>query len=90
MLFLDGEEELELWGQLLLAVQPVGEVYAPDPTIGMDGHSQGLDVVGTVGPAGEVRQIELDLVPAWIRRRIPSSSLMGIVQMKGLTRVVDW
>ncbi len=33
----------------------------------MDLHSQGLDVVRTVGSAGEVTQVELNLVPALIQ-----------------------
>jgi len=33
----------------------------------MDLHTEGFDVVGTVGSAGEVRQVELDLVPAVIQ-----------------------
>ena len=90
LLLLDGEEELELWRELFFAVETIGEVDSADAAIGVDGDSEGLDVVGAVGPAGEVGQIELDLVPTWVRKRVPSSSLMGMVQMKGLTRVVDW
>jgi len=33
----------------------------------MDLHSQGFDVVGAVGSAGEVRQVELDLVPSIVQ-----------------------
>ena len=33
----------------------------------MDLNSEGLDVVGTVGTAGEVRQVELDLIPSLIK-----------------------
>jgi hypothetical protein len=32
----------------------------------VDLHSQGLDVVGTVGSAGEVTQVELNLVPSLV------------------------
>ena len=90
LLLLDRKEELELWGELFFAVETVGEVDPADATIGVDGDSKGLDIVGAVGPASEVGQIELDLVPTWVREGVPSSSLMGMVQMKGFTRVVDW
>jgi hypothetical protein len=39
LLLLDGEEELELWGQFLLGVQSVGKVDSSNPAIGVDGHS---------------------------------------------------
>mmetsp|Transcript_33647 Transcript_33647/g.89221 ORF Transcript_33647/g.89221 Transcript_33647/m.89221 type:complete len:218 (+) Transcript_33647:29-682(+) len=61
------QEELELGGQLLLAVEAVREVDAADPAIGVELHAQRLDVVRAVGPAGEVREVELDLVPALIQ-----------------------
>ena len=32
----------------------------------MDLHTQGLDIVGAVGSAGEIRQVELDLVPSLV------------------------
>ncbi len=32
----------------------------------MDLHAKGLDIVGAVGAAGEVREVELDLVPALV------------------------
>ena len=35
-----------------------------NPAVGMDLHSQGLDVVCPVCAASEIRQVELDLVPA--------------------------
>lgn len=33
----------------------------------MDLHAQSLDIVRTVGSAGEVRQVKLDLVPAFVQ-----------------------
>ena len=53
-LVLHGQVEFELGGQLVLAVQPVREVHSPDPAVGVDLHSQGLDVVCAVGPPREV------------------------------------
>ena len=75
----DGEEEFELWWELVFGVQSVGEIDASNTAVGMDLHSkqqrrvtkknclpEGLDVVGTVGSPGEIRQVELNLVPALI------------------------
>ena len=66
LLLLDREEEFELGGQLLLAVETVRKVYSSYSTIGVDGHPQGLDVVAAVCPPGEVWKVELDLVPALV------------------------
>ena len=63
----DGQEELELGRELVLGIESVGEVNTSDSAVGVDLHSQGLDVVGTVGSPGEVRQVELDLVPALVQ-----------------------
>lgn len=67
LLFLYRQEEFEFGREFLLAVQPVREVDAPDPAVGVDLHPQSLDVVGTVGSAREVRQVELDLIPALVQ-----------------------
>ena len=64
---LDRQGQLELCRQLLLAVQPVGEINTPDPTVGVDLNPQRLHVVGPVGSPREVRQVELDLVPALVQ-----------------------
>ena len=61
------QEELEFGWQLVLGVQPVGEVNSPNPAVGVDLNAQSLYVVGTVGPPGEVGQVELDLVPAFVQ-----------------------
>ena len=63
----DGKEELELWGQLVLGVEAVREVDSADAAVGVDLHAQGLDVVGTIGTAREVGQVELNLVPALVQ-----------------------
>jgi len=62
----DGQEELELGWQLVLRVQPVGEVDSTDTAVGVDLNSEGLNVVGTVGSTSEIGQVELDLVPALV------------------------
>ena len=33
----------------------------------MDSDSQGLDIIASVGPSGEVRQVKLNLVPAFVQ-----------------------
>ena len=47
----DGEEQLELGRQLLLAVQPVREVQPAHTAVRVHLHAQRLDVVGAVRPA---------------------------------------
>ena len=64
---LDREVQLELCRQLLLAVQPVGEINSPDPTVCVDLNPQRLHVVCPVGSPGEVGQVELDLIPAFVQ-----------------------
>ena len=66
LLFLDGKEEFEFWGELFLAVQSVGKVYSSDSAVGVDGHAKGFDVIAAIGSTGEVGQVELDLVPALV------------------------
>merc|ERR1719152_740086 len=56
---LHGEEELELWRQLLLAVEAIREVDAAQPAIGVDLHAQRLDVVRPVRAPREVGEVEL-------------------------------
>ena len=63
----DGEEKLELRGELLLRVEAVREVQAADAAVGMHLHTKGLNVVGAVGATGEVGEVELDLVPALVK-----------------------
>jgi hypothetical protein len=63
---LDGEEEFELGGEFLLGVESVREVDPADAAVGVDGDPQRLDVVAAVGPAREVRKVELNLVPPLI------------------------
>ena len=43
---LDGEEKLELWRKLLLRIQAIGEVDAPDAAVRMDLHAKRFNVVG--------------------------------------------
>jgi hypothetical protein len=67
LLFLDRQEQLEFGGQLLLAVQPIRKIYSSNTAVCVNCNPQGLDVVGPVGSPSEVRQVELDLVPALVQ-----------------------
>ena len=62
-----GRNELELWGKFLLAVESVGKVYSSNAAVGVDRHPQSLDVIAAVCSSGEVRQVELNLVPALVQ-----------------------
>ena len=64
---LDGQVKLELLRQLLLRVETVGEVDSANTAVGVDLHTQGLNVVGAVGATREVRQVKLDLVPTLVK-----------------------
>ena len=66
-LLLDRQVQFELRRQLLLAVQSVGEIHPPYPTIGMDLHPQCLNIIGAIRSPGEVGKIELDLVPSLVQ-----------------------
>merc|ERR550514_379668 len=65
--FLHRQEELELRRKLLLRVQAIREVDAAQPAVRVDLNAKRLDVVRTVRTAREVRQVELDLVPAFVQ-----------------------
>lgn len=65
--FLDRQEQLELWRQLLLGVQSVGEIQTAYTAVCVDLHSESLYVVGTVSAPGEIGEVELNLVPALIQ-----------------------
>ena len=60
------QEELELWWELILSVESIREVDSSDSAVGMDLDSEGLYVVGSVSSPGEIRQVELNLIPSLI------------------------
>jgi len=61
------QEQLEFWGQFLLGVQAVGEVQSTNSAICVQRHSERLDVVRAVCTSREVREVELNLIPALIQ-----------------------
>merc|ERR1712232_166396 len=56
------QEELELRRQLLFAVKAVGEVDSANAAVGVQLHTERLNVVRTIGTPREVGEIELNLV----------------------------
>jgi len=63
----NGQEKLELWWKLILSVESVREIDSSNSAVCMNLNSQGLYVVGTISSSGEIRQVELNLIPAFIK-----------------------
>lgn len=63
----NGQEKFEFWGKLVFGVEAVGEVNSTDSAVSVNLDSEGFDVVGTVSTSGEIGQVELNLVPAFIK-----------------------
>ena len=63
----NGQEQFEFWGQLVFSVESVREVNSTDSAVSMNLYSEGFDVIGSVSTSGEVREIELNLVPAFVK-----------------------
>ena len=61
------QEKFELRGQFFFRVEPIREVDSPHSAIRMNLNSQCLNIVGAVGSSGEIREIELDLIPAFVK-----------------------
>lgn len=63
---MSGRKQLEVIWQVFFIIKSLGKVNPSDSAIGVDGDPQGLDIVRPISPSGEVRQIELDLVPSFV------------------------
>ena len=63
----NGQEKFEFWGKLVFGVEAVGEVNSTDSAVSVNLDSEGFDVVSTVSTSGEIGQVELNLVPAFIK-----------------------
>ena len=61
------QEKFELWWELIFSVESVGEIDSSDSAVSVDLNSKGLYVIGTVGSSGEIRQVELNLIPSLIK-----------------------
>lgn len=65
--FLNGQEQFELGRQFVFGVESIGKVHPPYPAVGMDLNTERFHVVGPVGTAGEIGQVELDLIPSFVQ-----------------------
>mmetsp|Transcript_35385 Transcript_35385/g.49358 ORF Transcript_35385/g.49358 Transcript_35385/m.49358 type:complete len:226 (-) Transcript_35385:42-719(-) len=63
----EGQVELELGGKFLLGVQSIREVDSSNSAVGVDLDSKGFDIVGTICSSGEIGQVKLNLIPAFIQ-----------------------
>ena len=62
----DWQEELELGWKLVFGVESVREINSSNSAVSVDLNSKGLYVVGTISSSGEIRQVELNLIPSFI------------------------
>ena len=62
----NGQEEFEFWREFVFSVESVGEVDSSDSAVSVDLNSKSLYVVGTISSSGEIRQVELNLIPSLI------------------------
>ena len=67
MLLLDRQEQFELWGQLLLRIETVWEINPSYSAVGVNCDSKSFNIVAAIGPSCEVWQVELNLVPSFIK-----------------------
>ena len=78
------QEKFELWRKLVFGIESVGEINSSNSAVGVDLNSKSLYVVGTIGSSCEIRQVKLNLIPAFIeshwhgtnKRFYPSSWLI--------------
>lgn len=61
------EIEFELCRELIFRVEAVCKVHPANAAVGMNLYPEGLHIVGAIGPAGEISQVELYLVPSLIQ-----------------------
>merc|ERR1719498_1881148 len=61
------QEQFEFWWELVFGIESIREVDSSYSAVGMDLNSKGLNVVGSVSSSGEIRQVELNLVPSLIK-----------------------
>ena len=62
----DWQEELELGWKLVFGVESVREINSSNSAVSVDLNSKGLYIVGTISSSGEIRQVELNLIPSFI------------------------
>ena len=60
------QEEFELWWKLIFGIKSIREIDSSNSAVSVNLNTKGLYVVGTVGSPGEIRQVELNLIPSLI------------------------
>ena len=60
------QEKFELWWKLILSIKSIREIDSSNSAVSVDLNSKSLYVVGTIGSSGEIRQVELNLIPSFI------------------------
>ena len=61
------QEKLEFWRELIFSVESVREIDSSDSAVCMNLNSKSLYIVSTIGSSREIRQVELNLIPALIK-----------------------
>ena len=61
------QEKFELWWELVFGIESVWEINSSNSAVSMNLNSESLYVVGTVSSSGEIRKIELNLIPSLIQ-----------------------
>jgi hypothetical protein len=91
----DWQEQFEFWGELVFCVESVGEINSSNSAVGVNLHSKGFNIVGTVGSSSEIGQVELNLVPALIEshghcanERLYSSSWLVVGSSESTSNVL--
>lgn len=66
ILSLNRKEQLEFWWEFFLWVKAIWEIDSSNSAICVDLHTKCLNVIGCIRSSCEIRQVELNLVPAFI------------------------
>ena len=61
------QEQFEFRGKLVFCIESIGEINSSNSAVSVNLHSQSFDIVGSVRSSGEIRKVELNLVPALIK-----------------------
>ena len=64
---LHGQKELKLRRQLVFAIEAVRKVDAPHSAVGVNLQPKSHYVFVTVRTTGKIREVELDLIPAFVQ-----------------------
>ena len=62
----DWQEKFEFWGELVFCVKSIGEINSSNSAVGVNLHSQCFNIVSSISSSCEIRQVELNLIPALI------------------------